>query len=59
VATYEYKCELGHSILIERSMTQEETETTCTAPDCNGGLQRVYTAPVVTFKGTGFYSKGG
>lgn len=51
--TYDYKCEAGHSHSQTRRLT-EPAITVC--PDCKKELRRVYTPPVVSFKGYGFYS---
>lgn len=59
MATYEYVCDSGHNVLIERSMTEPEGNPTCTAPECNQNLKRVYSTPSISFKGKGFYSTGG
>jgi putative FmdB family regulatory protein len=59
MATYEYVCEIGHRVIQERSMTQEQTDFLCSAPECQEQLKRVYSTPGVLFKGSGFYSTGG
>ena len=51
--TYDYKCENGHSHAQTRRLT-EPAITIC--PECKQELKRVFTAPVVNFKGDGFYS---
>jgi putative FmdB family regulatory protein len=51
--TYDYKCEAGHSHAQVRRLT-EPALTVC--PDCKKELKRVFSAPLVTFKGDGFYS---
>lgn len=56
--TYEYKCNgCEHVFEIMRSYRERETEITC--PKCTMNSTRVYSAPAVQFKGTGFYSTGG
>jgi putative FmdB family regulatory protein len=59
MATYEYKCPVGHIYTEVRSMTEEQRRTTCPKPDCSGKLVRVFSAPPVTFKGTGFHTRAG
>jgi len=56
MATYEYICEAGHNVLIERGMTEPEGNPVCEKPNCERALKRVYSAPSITFKGSGFYS---
>lgn len=56
MATYEYICEAGHNVLIERGMTEPEGSPVCEKPNCERALKRVYSAPSITFKGSGFYS---
>lgn len=56
--TYEYKCNgCEHLFEINRSYNERETHITC--PLCGLDSTRVYSAPGVQFKGTGFYSTGG
>jgi putative FmdB family regulatory protein len=60
MATYEYKCEdNGHPYIEVRSMSEEQKRTTCTKPDCDSKLIRVYSSAPVIFKGRGFYKTGG
>jgi putative FmdB family regulatory protein len=62
--TYEYVCKsCGHTFEIVRSMSDPPL-TEC--PRCGGELRRIFAAPTITFKGSGFYttdhgkkSKGG
>ena len=56
--TYEYKCnQCEHMFETIRSYRERETEINC--PQCGMTSSRVYSAPAVQFKGTGFYSTGG
>ncbi len=56
--TYEYKCnKCEHMFETMRSYQERETEIKC--PKCGMESTRVYSAPAVRFKGTGFYSTGG
>jgi putative FmdB family regulatory protein len=56
--TYEYKCnQCEHTFETIRSYRERETEIDC--PKCGLASTRVYSAPAVVFKGTGFYSTGG
>jgi putative FmdB family regulatory protein len=56
--TYEYKCnQCEHMFETIRSYRERETEIDC--PKCGLASTRVYSAPAVVFKGTGFYSTGG
>lgn len=54
--TYQYECR-GDGTVMELSLPYEHEPPTCTV--CGSILSRVYTAPAVQFKGTGFYSTGG
>jgi len=55
--TYEYVCEKCNSSHKEiRSMNEEEKKLTCAADGCGGNLSRVFNAPPIQFKGTGFNS---
>lgn len=52
---YEYKCEPCDVSFIEnRSITAEQELTNC--PHCDTILKRVFSTPVVTFNGSGFYA---
>jgi len=56
--TYEYKCN-GCEHLFETIRSYRERETEINCPQCGMTSTRVYSAPAVQFKGTGFYSTGG
>jgi putative FmdB family regulatory protein len=52
--TYAYKCrDCGHTFDIVQKMT-EDTLTIC--PRCGGRLRKVFAAPAIAFKGSGFYA---
>jgi len=52
--TYEYTCrDCGHTFDIVQSML-DETLTMC--PECGGSLRKVFAAPAISFKGSGFYA---
>jgi putative FmdB family regulatory protein len=57
--TYEYKCSENseHKYSEERGMTEDQKQLTCISESCDGTLQRVFTAPPITFKGGGFSTK--
>lgn len=57
MATYEYKCENGHDYVEERSMTEDQRQTTC--PECEGALSRVFSAPTIQFNGGGWSTGSG
>jgi putative FmdB family regulatory protein len=50
---YEYRCENGHLFDVLQRMTDAPV-TECTL--CGASVQRVFRAPAVHFKGSGFYS---
>lgn len=52
--TYEYKCDNGHVYLEIRGMTEESKVSTCQEEGCGLQLKRVFSAPPINFKGTGF-----
>jgi putative FmdB family regulatory protein len=56
--TYEYKCEKNaeHKYTEIRGINDEQVVKTCAEEGCDGKLLRVFSAPPVTFKGTGFHS---
>jgi putative FmdB family regulatory protein len=52
--TYEYVCRnCGHGFEIVQSM-RDEPLTICDV--CGGELRKVFTAPAIAFKGSGFYA---
>ncbi len=52
--TYEYACKAcGHTFEIVQSMT-DDTLTVC--PECGGELRKIFAAPAIAFKGSGFYA---
>ncbi len=52
--TYEYVCRAcGHTFDIVQKMS-EDTLTVC--PACGGELRKVFAAPSISFKGSGFYA---
>lgn len=52
---YEFKCpECRISLYLERSIHDEVGAPKC--PDCKSDGIRVWNAPPITFKGSGFYS---
>lgn len=50
---YDYKCPKEHRFIEQRSMHEAESAI---CPTCKEKGIRLYTPPVVTFKGDGFYS---
>ncbi|MBA2505104.1 MAG: FmdB family transcriptional regulator [Thermoleophilaceae bacterium] len=50
---YEYKCEKGHLFDVIQSMSDDPV-TEC--EECGAPVQRVFHAPAVHFKGSGFYN---
>ena len=52
--TYLYVCERGHEYEETRSMSENPRRMTCTKTDCGTKLIRKFSAPSITFKGTGF-----
>jgi putative FmdB family regulatory protein len=52
--TYEYACKsCGHTFEIVQSM-KDDSLTVC--PECSGELRKVFGAPAISFKGSGFYA---
>lgn len=50
---YEYRCENGHEFEALQRMS-ESSLTECTV--CSAAVQRVFHAPAIHFKGSGFYN---
>lgn len=57
--TYLYVCERGHEYEETRGMTEDPKLSTCAKPDCGTKLIRKFSAPSITFKGTGFNTSRG
>jgi len=53
--TYDFKCEVCGGVLEIQREISELTNVMC----CQQPMQRLWSAPAVQFKGTGFYSTGG
>jgi putative FmdB family regulatory protein len=52
--TYEYLCRAcGHGVDIVQAFA-DDTLTIC--PACGGELRKIFAAPTITFKGSGFYA---
>lgn len=52
--TYEYRCRTcGHGFDIVQAFA-DDTLTIC--PACGGELRKIFAAPTITFKGSGFYA---
>jgi putative FmdB family regulatory protein len=59
--TYEYKCSENpeHKYSEVRGINETQTRTTCAEEGCGGTLMRVFSAPPISFNGTGFHAKHG
>ena len=59
--TYDYKCSENpeHTYQEVKSINDPEWATTCAADGCGGKLIRVFGAPPIMFKGSGFSSNRG
>ena len=53
---YEYKCTACHKHTEKIQKFSDPEITTC--PHCGGHIERVISAPAVTFKGGGWYADG-
>ena len=51
---YSYNCECGSVLDVERSIHEDAIAPTCY--DCKKTMARIWTPPVITFNGNGFYS---
>ena len=52
--TYQYTCrDCGHTFDVVQSM-RDEPLAVC--PECGGSLRKVFAAPAIAFKGSGFYT---
>lgn len=56
ILTYAYQCPAGHINYEKRSVDLRNLKGLCNFKDCENQTFRLYTAPGVSFKGTGFYA---
>ena len=60
MASYDYVCETYKKPYTEhRGMNEPQKQQTCVEDTCEGKLLRVFNAPPITFKGSGFSSTRG
>lgn len=57
MASYEYTCDNGHRYVENRSITEDQKQTTC--PECEAPLKRVFSAPTIQFNGGGWSTGSG
>jgi predicted nucleic acid-binding Zn ribbon protein len=57
--SYEYKCVENpeHKYVEVRGINDEQKQSTCIIEGCSGKLSRVFSAPPISFKGSGFSTK--
>lgn len=55
--TYEYVCLKDHKYQEVRGINEEQQRDDC--PECGEKLKRIFSAPPITFNGTGFSQKRG
>jgi predicted nucleic acid-binding Zn ribbon protein len=57
--TYSYKCTKNpeHLYSETRSIHEDQKQVTCIIEGCDGKLSRVFSAPPIRFKGSGFSTK--
>ena len=53
--TYDYKCPSGHMTAKRYSIT-ETTPADVGCVECNETAKRIFNAPTIEFKGSGFYA---
>jgi len=57
--TYLYECENGHEYEETRGMSEDQKQSICVNPGCGAKLIRKFSAPSISFKGTGFNATRG
>ena len=56
--TYEYECEkCACRFELKRRFSEDEGSPCC--PQCRGGVRRLFSPPLIFFKGSGFYVTDG
>lgn len=53
--TYDYRCETCENIFEVFQSFSEDPLTTCPAEKCEGSVKKIFSAPGIAFKGSGFY----
>ena len=53
--TYDFKC-LDCTTQVSETCAMEQLDPNPTCHNCAGTMRRIYSVPVVTFNGSGFYS---
>ena len=51
---YDYVCDCGHRLTVTHTIN-EDPEMECS--QCKGVMRRSFSSPIISFKGSGFYSK--
>lgn len=52
--TYDFKCLECHGVISIQAKVTEDPRPLCS--NCGGPMRRLFTAPAVTFNGSGFYT---
>ncbi|HJM28494.1 MAG: zinc ribbon domain-containing protein [Acidimicrobiales bacterium] len=53
--TYDYRCETCDSTFEVFQSFSEDPLTNCPSEDCIGSVKKIFSAPGISFKGSGFY----
>ena len=53
--TYDYKCEICENTFEVFQSFSEDPLTNCPNETCSGSVKKIFSAPGISFKGSGFY----
>ncbi len=53
--TYDYRCEICENTFEIFQSFSEEPLTDCPSDECSGEVRKIFSAPGISFKGSGFY----
>jgi len=55
VPTYDYRCETCENTFEIFQSFSEDPLTSCPSEHCEGSVKKIFSAPGISFKGSGFY----
>ena len=53
--TYDYRCDACENIFEVFQSFSEDPLSTCPEENCGGAVKKIFSAPGISFKGSGFY----
>ena len=53
--TYDYRCDACENVFEVFQSFSEDPPSTCPEENCGGAVKKIFSAPGISFKGSGFY----